>query len=85
MSDTIPLAIAFTETINAYFKGTDATRCMVKITGNVMMSFPAGVVRVFKENPNPALLSFKIKKYLQIRKYNAQQTTYRTGYKSPGI
>eukprot|EP00105_Crassostrea_gigas_P043952 XP_019928100.1 PREDICTED: F-BAR domain only protein 2 isoform X4 [Crassostrea gigas] len=61
MSDTIPLAIAFTETINAYFKGTDATRCMVKITGNVMMSFPAGVVRVFKENPNPALLSFKIK------------------------
>lgn len=34
---------------------------MVKITGNVMMSFPAGVVRVFKENPNPALLSFKIK------------------------
>lgn len=26
-----------------------------------MMSFPAGVVRVFKENPNPALLSFKIK------------------------
>nr|XP_022313423.1 F-BAR domain only protein 2-like isoform X3 [Crassostrea virginica] len=61
MSDTIPLAIAFTETVNAYFKGTDATRCMVKITGNVMMSFPAGVVRVFKENPNPALLSFKIK------------------------
>ncbi|XP_062616550.1 F-BAR domain only protein 2-like [Saccostrea cucullata] len=61
MSDTIPLAIAFTETINAYFKGTDATRCMVKITGNVMMSFPAGVVRVFTENPNPALLSFKLK------------------------
>ena len=26
MSDTIPLAIAFTETVNAYFKGTDATR-----------------------------------------------------------
>ena len=36
-------------------------RCMVKITGNVMMSFPAGVVRVFTENPSPALLSFKIK------------------------
>jgi hypothetical protein len=34
---------------------------MVKITGNVMMSFPAGVVRVFTENPSPALLSFKIK------------------------
>lgn len=61
MSDTVPLAVAFTETINALFKGTDATKCMVKITGNVMMSFPAGVVRVFTENPSPALLSFRIK------------------------
>ena len=26
MSDTVPLAIAFTETINAYFKGHDATK-----------------------------------------------------------
>lgn len=66
MSDTVPLAIAFTETINALFKGTDATKCMVKITGNVMMSFPAGVVRVFTENPSPALLSFKIKNTLQL-------------------
>ena len=29
--------------------------------GNIMMSFPAGVVRVFTENPSPAMLSFKIK------------------------
>ncbi|CAC5411375.1 FCHO [Mytilus coruscus] len=61
MSDTVPLAIAFTETINSLFRGTDATKCMVKITGNVMMSFPAGVVKVFTENPSPALLSFRIK------------------------
>lgn len=26
MSDTIPLAVAFTDTIHAFFKGTDATR-----------------------------------------------------------
>ena len=26
-----------------------------------MMSFPAGVVRVFMENPNPTVLSFRIK------------------------
>ena len=26
MSDTVPLAVAFTETVNAYFKGTDATK-----------------------------------------------------------
>ncbi|KAK3091287.1 hypothetical protein FSP39_018668, partial [Pinctada imbricata] len=61
MSDTIPLAVAFTETVNSFFKGTDAFRCMVRITGNVMMSFPAGVVKVFMENPSPANLSFKIK------------------------
>ncbi|XP_069127305.1 F-BAR domain only protein 2-like isoform X4 [Argopecten irradians] len=60
-SDTVPLAIAFTENISAYFKGTDATQCMVKVIGNVMMSFPAGVVKVFMENPAPATLSFQIK------------------------
>jgi len=26
MSDTVPLAVAFTETINSIFKGTDATK-----------------------------------------------------------
>ncbi|KAK3583214.1 hypothetical protein CHS0354_015379 [Potamilus streckersoni] len=61
MSDVVPLAVAFTETVNAYFKGTDATQCVVKMTGNVMMSFPAGVVKVFTENPSPATLSFRIK------------------------
>ncbi|XP_041360186.1 F-BAR domain only protein 2-like isoform X2 [Gigantopelta aegis] len=71
MSDNIPLAVAFTETVNAYFKGHDATksmseedvgsRCVVRIAGNVMMSFPAGVVKVFTENPSPAMLSFRIK------------------------
>ncbi|CAL1539939.1 unnamed protein product [Lymnaea stagnalis] len=61
MSDSVPLAIAFTETVNAFFKGHDASRCVVRTIGNVMMSFPAGVVRVFTENPSPALLSFRIK------------------------
>ena len=36
-------------------------RCNVKMTGILMMSFPAGVVRVFMENPNPTMLSFRIK------------------------
>jgi len=31
------------------------------MTGNLMMSFPAGVVKVFMENPNPATLSFRLK------------------------
>ncbi|XP_046338144.2 F-BAR domain only protein 2-like isoform X2 [Haliotis rufescens] len=72
MSDTVPLAVAFTETINAFFKGHDATksisgegvarnRCAVKTTGNLMMSFPAGIVKAFTENPSPSALSFRIR------------------------
>ena len=38
-----------------------SNRCVVRIVGNVMMSFPAGVVRVFTENPSPALLTFRLK------------------------
>lgn len=36
-------------------------RCIVKISGNLMISFPAGVVKVFTDNPSPAMLSFRIK------------------------
>nr|XP_006820584.1 PREDICTED: FCH domain only protein 2-like [Saccoglossus kowalevskii] len=61
MSDTIPIAAAFTECVNAYFKGIDQTKCMVKITGDMMMSFPAGIIQVLTSNPSPAVLSFRIK------------------------
>lgn len=39
---------------------------MVKILGNVMMLFLVGVVRVFKENFNFVLLSFKIKNIFKL-------------------
>ncbi|XP_012945405.1 F-BAR domain only protein 2 [Aplysia californica] len=74
MSDTVPLAIAFTETVNAYFKGHDATKCVVRTVGNLMMSFPAGVVRVFTENPSPALLSFRIKNSNKMEEIIANST-----------
>ncbi|ESO92621.1 hypothetical protein LOTGIDRAFT_233068 [Lottia gigantea] len=61
MSDTIPIAIALTETINAFFKGHDAAKCTVKTVGTVMLSFPAGIVRAFTENPSPAMLTFRLK------------------------
>ncbi|GFS13529.1 FCH domain only protein 2 [Elysia marginata] len=74
MSDTVPLAVAFTETVNAYFKGHDASKCVVRIVGNVMMSFPAGVVRVFTENPSPALLSFRLKNTSQMEEILANSS-----------
>ncbi|XP_048656101.1 F-BAR domain only protein 2 isoform X1 [Marmota marmota marmota] len=59
--DTLPVAIALTESVNAYFKGADPTRCIVKITGDVTISFPSGIIKVFTSNPSPAVLCFRVK------------------------
>uniref|UniRef100_A0AAV2L168 Muniscin C-terminal domain-containing protein n=1 Tax=Knipowitschia caucasica TaxID=637954 RepID=A0AAV2L168_KNICA len=55
-----PVAAAFTEYINAYFKGGQSNRCMVKITGDLTMSFPAGITRVFGSHSNGPVLSFRL-------------------------
>lgn len=61
MSDTIPIAVAFHEIIHAYFRGSDESRCQVKISGDMMVSFPSGIVAVLMNNPTPPKLGFKIK------------------------
>ncbi|XP_065348397.1 F-BAR domain only protein 2 isoform X8 [Cloeon dipterum] len=61
MADTVPLAVAFHEIIHAYFRGSDETRCQVKMSGDMMLSFPAGIVTILANNPSPAQLSFKVK------------------------
>nr|CAD7407019.1 unnamed protein product [Timema cristinae] len=61
MSDTIPLAIAFHEIVHSYFRGTDETKCQAKLSGDMMVSFPAGIVTVLTNNPNPARLIFRIR------------------------
>ncbi|XP_077352809.1 F-BAR domain only protein 2 isoform X7 [Festucalex cinctus] len=61
-SDPLPIAVAFTESVNAYFKGADPTKCIVKITGDMTLSFPSGIIKVFTGNPSPAVLTFKLKK-----------------------
>ncbi|XP_024134402.1 F-BAR domain only protein 1 [Oryzias melastigma] len=55
-----PVAAAITEYINAYFKGGQHNRCLVKITGDLTMSFPAGITRIFSANPNIPILSFRL-------------------------
>uniref|UniRef100_A0A3B3X986 MHD domain-containing protein n=1 Tax=Poecilia mexicana TaxID=48701 RepID=A0A3B3X986_9TELE len=57
--DAWPVAAAITEYINAYFKGGQHN-CLVKITGDLMMSFPAGITRIFTANPNVPVLSFRL-------------------------
>uniref|UniRef100_A0A8C5GMY3 F-BAR domain only protein 2 n=1 Tax=Gouania willdenowi TaxID=441366 RepID=A0A8C5GMY3_GOUWI len=59
--DALPIAVAFTESVNAYFKGADPAKCIVKITGDMTLSFPMGIIKVFTTNPSPAVLTFKLK------------------------
>uniref|UniRef100_A0A8C7XHH6 SH3GL interacting endocytic adaptor 1 n=1 Tax=Oryzias sinensis TaxID=183150 RepID=A0A8C7XHH6_9TELE len=61
--DTLPVAAAFTETINAYFKGADPSKCLVKITGEIVLSFPAGITRHFASHPTQPILTFSISNY----------------------
>ncbi|XP_072272345.1 F-BAR domain only protein 2 isoform X1 [Pyxicephalus adspersus] len=59
--DTLPVAVALSESVNAYFKGADPAKCIVKITGDMTISFPSGIIKVFTSNPSPAVLCFKLK------------------------
>lgn len=61
MADTIPLAVAFHEIVHTYFRGADESRCQVKMSGEMMLSFPAGIVTILANNPNPAKLIFRVK------------------------
>ncbi|XP_061870923.1 F-BAR domain only protein 1 [Colius striatus] len=58
--DALPVATAFTEYVHAYFKGRDTDSCLVKVTGELTMSFPAGIVRVFSGTVAPPVLSFRL-------------------------
>ncbi|XP_077377246.1 SH3-containing GRB2-like protein 3-interacting protein 1 isoform X2 [Festucalex cinctus] len=64
--DTLPVAAAFTETINAYFKGADPSKCVVKITGELVLSFPAGITRHFASHPTQPILIFSISNYTRL-------------------
>lgn len=38
---SVPIAMAFQETCNAIFKGTDISQCVVKVTGEMVVSLPS--------------------------------------------
>lgn len=61
LADTIPLAVAFHEIVHSYFKGPNETLCQVRLSGDMMLSFPAGILTVLTNNPSPAKLIFRIK------------------------
>lgn len=41
-------------------------RCVVKIIGEMVLSFPAGITRHFANNPSPAVLTFSITNYSRL-------------------
>ncbi|XP_031196121.1 F-BAR domain only protein 1 [Mastomys coucha] len=57
--DTLPVATAFTEYVHAYFRGHNPS-CLARVTGELTMTFPAGIVRVFSGTPPPPVLSFRL-------------------------
>ncbi|KAB0387643.1 hypothetical protein FD755_002599, partial [Muntiacus reevesi] len=57
--DALPVATAFTEYIHAYFRGHSPS-CLARVTGELTMTFPAGIVRVFSGTPPPPVLSFRL-------------------------
>ena len=59
--DVVPLAVAFQEICHACFRGADESGCQVRLIGDMMVSFPAGIVQLVASNPNPAPLQFRIK------------------------
>uniref|UniRef100_A0A3Q3W413 F-BAR domain only protein 1 n=1 Tax=Mola mola TaxID=94237 RepID=A0A3Q3W413_MOLML len=68
-----PVAAAITEYINAYFKGGQHNRCLVKITGDLMMSFPAGITRIFAASSNVPVLSFRLVNISRIDRFLPNQ------------
>ena len=61
MSDVIPLAVAFQEVCHACFRGVDESQCQVRLIGDMMISFPAGIVQVLTSRANASPLMFKLK------------------------
>jgi len=59
-ADTVPLAVAFQEVVHAAFRGAEESRCLVRLLGDMMLSFPAGIVSVLASNPYPAPLQFRV-------------------------
>ncbi|XP_018569463.1 F-BAR domain only protein 2 isoform X1 [Anoplophora glabripennis] len=85
MADTIPLAVAFHEIVHSYFRGADETRCQVKMSGEMMLSFPAGIVTILANNPNPAKLVFNVKNTQRLTSIlpNKQLVAIDNGQSSP--
>ncbi|OCU00791.1 F-BAR domain only protein 1 [Xenopus laevis] len=58
--ESLPVAAAFTEYVHAVFEGGALEGSSVRISGELTMSFPAGILRVFASTTTPPVLSFRL-------------------------
>ena len=55
--NSVPIAVAVQETCNAIFKGNDPNKCVIKVNGEVMVSFPANYIAQLASHD---VLAFKL-------------------------
>ncbi|CAH2293239.1 F-BAR domain only 1 isoform X1 [Pelobates cultripes] len=58
--ESLPVAAAFTEYVHAAFEGGNLEGSGIKISGELTMSFPGGILRVFAGSTPPPVLSFRL-------------------------
>uniref|UniRef100_A0A8C5PUT7 F-BAR domain only protein 1 n=1 Tax=Leptobrachium leishanense TaxID=445787 RepID=A0A8C5PUT7_9ANUR len=58
--ESLPVAAAFTEYVHAAFEGGNLEGSGVRILGELTMSFPGGILRVFGGTTPPPVLSFRL-------------------------
>ncbi|XP_072260810.1 F-BAR domain only protein 1 isoform X1 [Pyxicephalus adspersus] len=58
--ESLPVAAAFTEYVHAVFEEGDLEGSGVRISGELTMSFPGGILRVFGGSTPPPVLSFRL-------------------------
>lgn len=61
-ADVIPVAMAVTETVHAWFQGSDLSKQKVKVFGSVQVSFPGSAIPLLTGAPEsrPVPLAFRL-------------------------
>ncbi|KAM4707607.1 F-BAR domain only protein 1 isoform 2-T3 [Discoglossus pictus] len=68
--ESLPVATALTEYVHAVFEGGALEGSGVRILGELTMSFPGGILRVFGGTTSPPVLSFRLVHTSDVEQFN---------------
>ncbi|XP_065069526.1 F-BAR domain only protein 2-like [Rhopilema esculentum] len=57
---TTPIAVAFIEIVHVHLPVAEKVQPMVKITGNITISFSSSIIPLLVKNPSPSVLKFDV-------------------------